>query len=198
MPTYSKIKSAVKLERNGRARTIAVLSFLSIIALTAVITVTILALTDNEDRPNQEVSTAIVFGLPVAEFTSILKNSSLTELQYNETMRRWEAHKTVSLEAPLGTHVIATFAGTVTSVRDHTMYGRMVTIQHRDGLQTVYSNLDRNTVVSEGQRVEKGQRIGSVGQTGAVEFIDTPHLRVAVYRDGRRVDPNDFIDFPAK
>jgi len=199
MPAYSKIKSTKKLDRS-RVQTIAVSSFLAVLVLTAAITATVVSLTGTprRDRPGEEVGTAIVFQLPVAEFTSILKNSSLTELQFNETMRRWEAHKGVTIEAPLGTPVMATFAGTVTSVRDHTMYGRMVTIEHRDGLRTVFGNLDRNTQVTEGQRVEKGQKVGVIGQTSAVEFISTPHLRIHVYRDGRRIDPNDFIDFQNK
>ena len=78
------------------------------------------------------------------------------------------------------------------------MFGRQVVIDHRDGLRTVFSNLDRNTTVVEGQRVEKGQRIGSVGQTSNVEFIDTPHLRVEVFKNEKRIDPNDYIDFPVK
>jgi len=113
-------------------------------------------------------------------------------------MKRWESHKMVTLAAPLGTPVLATFAGTVTAVHDHTMFGRQIVIQHRDGLQTIYSNLDRNTIVSVGTRVEKGQEIGKVGQTSNIEFTTTPHLRVEVLRDGKRVDPNDFIDFPIK
>jgi len=200
MPTYSKLKST-NTNKGGRIRTIAISSLFAVVILTAAITATVLAVTDTNPRrdpPGEEVSTAIVFGMPVADFTSILKNSSLTELQWNETMRRWEGHKGVTIEVPVGTAVVATFAGTITSVQNHALHGRQVTIEHRDGLVTVLSNLDRNTTVSEGQRVEKGQQVGYVGQTRFIEFPDTSHLHIGVYRHGSRIDPNDFIDFPAK
>ena len=200
MPTIkNNIRSATKFEAN-RAKAIALGSFVVVLMLTVAVTLTTVSLTGNSKRKDkgEEVNTAIVFQLPVADYTGILKNSSLTELQYNETMKRWESHKSVTIEAPLGSPVVATFAGTVTSIVDHTMYGRQVTIEHRDGLKTVYSNLDKNVNVSQGERVEKGQRIGSIGQTSSVEFTDTPHLRVDVYRNNKRVDPNDYIDFAIK
>jgi len=201
MPTYSKIKEikseARKMERN-RAHTIAITSFLAIIALTAAITATILTVTDRQEDRRPVQTPAIVFQVPVAEFGGILKNSSLSELQFNEYMNRWEGHKGVAIASPLGSAVLAPFAGRVTSVRNNTIHGMQVTIEHRDGVRTVLSNLATNTNVTEGQQVNKGQRVGSVGQTRALEFSTTPHVHVQVYRNDRRVDPNDFIDFPAK
>jgi len=169
-----------------------------ILGISIIVAVVALGTPKRGSPPGQEVSTAIVFGLPVAQYSGILKNASLTELQYNETMKRWESHKAVALEAPIGTPVLATFAGTVTNVSTHKLYGRQVTIEHRNGLKTVYSNLDANVSVTEGQRVEKGTQIGKVGQTSSIEFVDKPHVRVEVYKDGKRVDPNDYIDFPVK
>ena len=190
------------MERN-RAKAIALGSFVVVLMVTAVITVTTVSLrggpaAPKKEEPGEEVSTAIVFAVPVQNYTSILKNCSLTELQYNETMERWESHKLVTLAAPLGSAVLATFAGTVTSVQDHTMYGRQVTIEHRDGLKTVYSNLDKNVNVSQGDRVEKGQKVGAIGQTSSIEFITTPHVRIEVFKDNKRIDPNDYIDFTEK
>ena len=203
MPTNKKQNNntfnTLNLEQT-RKRTYFASSVLVILVLAVAVTVTAVTLAPprKPKAPGEEVSTAIVFGLPLAQYSSILKNCSLTELQYNNTMTRWESHKMVTLEAPLGTPVLATFAGTVTSVRDHTLYGRQVTIQHRDGLQTVYSNLDKNTLVVQNQNIEKGHQIGVVGQTSNIEFTNTPHLRVEVMKNGKRVDPNDYIDFPIK
>lgn len=197
MPTNKNIiRSATTMEKN-RAKAVAFGSFAVVLLLTVAITMTAVALNPKtKDAP--EVSTAIVFTLPVANYTSMLKGFSATELQYNETMERWESHKLVTLEAPLGSAVVATFGGTVSSVVDSSSFGRQVTIDHRDGLRTVYSNLDKNTVVKQGDRVEKGQRIGSVGQTSSYEFVSTPHVRIEVYKNGKRVDPGDYIDFPVK
>jgi len=196
MPTYNK----PTLKPTQRKKNFIATSILTVLVLAVAATVIAVTLAEPKDRGRQDppVSTAIVFGLPVSSYTRVLKNASLTELQYNSTMLRWESHKMVTLEAPLGTPVLACFAGTVASVNDHSTLGRQITIEHRDGLKTVYSNLDKNTKVVQGQRVEKGTQIGQVGQTSSVEFINTPHLRIAVYKDGKRIDPNDYIDFPIK
>jgi murein DD-endopeptidase MepM/ murein hydrolase activator NlpD len=200
MPTYNKIKETTL--GSTRGRTIAAGAFVVILAVTIAITAIAIAINNNREsvfNEPQPVASAVVFAAPLAQYTSVLKGCSLTELQYNETMRRWEAHKMVTLEAPLGTAVLATYGGQVSDVRDHTLYGRQVTIDHgRDGLKTVLSNLSTETLVHSGDTVTKGQKIGSVGQTSNVEFTKTPHLRIEVYKNGKRIDPNDYIDFPIK
>lgn len=202
MSTFTNYRNTTPLNEN-RTRAILAASFVVVLAFTIGITAIAISMGGkNKSLGNNipaPVSSAIVFANPVAQYTSILKGCSLTELQYNETMRRWEAHKMVTIEAPLGAPVNATFEGTVTKVQDHLMYGRMVTIDHgRDGLVTVLSNLAQDTLVREGDRVTKGMRIGAVGQTSKIEFTKTPHLRIEVYKNGKRVDPNDYIDFPIK
>ncbi|MDR0462143.1 MAG: M23 family metallopeptidase [Christensenellaceae bacterium] len=202
MSTYNKINSTTNF-KGERKRHILASSVLVVLVLAVTATVTVVSLTGPRRKgpngPGEEVSTAIVFGSPVREYTSILKNCSLTELQYNSTLKWWESHKRVTVAAPLGTPVLATFAGTVTSIQSHTKFGQQVTIEHRDGLKTVYSNLDnKNLQVAEGQRVEKGQQIGVVGQTANNEFTATPHLQIEVYKNNKRIDPNDYIDFPIK
>jgi murein DD-endopeptidase MepM/ murein hydrolase activator NlpD len=200
MAAYNKISSTTNFTGSRRKNIIASL-VLVVLVLAVTTTVTIVALKPKAVRVGGEdpVSAAIVFGAPVAEYTSILKNCSLTELQYNETLRWWESHKKVSVAAPLGTPVLATFAGKVKTVKNTTKYGQQVTIEHRDGLETVYSNLATTGIaVTEGQMVKKGDRIGEVGSTARNEFVNTPHLQVEVYKDGKRIDPNDYIDFPIK
>jgi len=203
MSTYSNYKNANELGSN-RLRTIGASAFVAAVVLTIAVTAIALSIGPKRNNngtggPDIPVSSAVVFTVPLASYTSVLKGFSATELQYNETMRRWESHKLMTLEAGLGTPVLATFEGRVTSVRDHTLFGRQITIDHeRDGLVSVFSNLDPQTSVREGDRVVKGQQIGRVGQTSNIEFVSTPHLRIEVLKNGQRINPNDFIDFPIK
>lgn len=65
--------------------------------------------------------------------------------------------------------------------------GNGVRINHGDRLVTQYCHLRKDSVVvRRGERVHAGQPIGQVGLSGQTEF---PHLHVAVYRDGKVVDP---------
>ena len=187
------------MERN-RTRALAVTSFIVVLLLTAVVTATAISLSGRnkniiDDTP---VAAKPVFSVPVASYTSILMDYSGTDLQYNATMKRWESHKAVDLAAPLGSNVVATYAGTVASITDDPSYGRTVVIQHANGLTTTYSGLGESVNVSVGDRVDKGQLIGTVGQTSNIQFTDTPHIRVEVTNNGVKVNPDDYIDFPNK
>jgi murein DD-endopeptidase MepM/ murein hydrolase activator NlpD len=63
--------------------------------------------------------------------------------------------------------------------------GRSVVLDHGGGVFSLYYHL-RDSAVSEGQRVSKGERIGSVGATGRATG---PHLHFGVRAAGGRVDP---------
>ncbi len=86
---------------------------------------------------------------------------------------REEAHYGTTLAAPLGEPVVAPGAGRVLfagSVRERkanewTRYGNIVVLEHGGGVLTVLGHLG-DVVVKRGQSVTRGQRLGSVGQTG--------------------------------
>ncbi|MCG0315127.1 MAG: M23 family metallopeptidase, partial [Calditerricola sp.] len=64
-------------------------------------------------------------------------------------------------------------------------YGRLVVIDHGRGVETVYAHL-RRIAVSAGQRVEAGEIIGYMGQSGRTTGV---HLHFEVRLYGRPVDP---------
>ncbi|WP_149194684.1 M23 family metallopeptidase [Luteimonas suaedae] len=74
----------------------------------------------------------------------------------------------------LGDPVVASAAGTVSVVRNlgNTSYGKYVVINHGSGWTSYYAHLN-SFAVSVGQRVSRGQRIGTVGSTGG---SSGPHL----------------------
>ena len=198
MQTFNQIKPTIDLDAKRR-HTIIASGFAIVFAFTIVITMVVLAMSRDIDGLDYEpAGTAVVMSVPVPEYLSMLKNCSMTNLQYNATLKRWEAHKAVTIETPREATVRATYDGTVISTTPSSVYGQQVIIQHKDGLQTVYSNLDRELEIRNGQAVTKGQIIGKVGNTSSIEFTKTPHLRVEVLRNGKKVDPNNYIDFPIK
>ena len=197
----TNIRNATKMEK-ARAKAVGWSAFLVVLMLTIAVAFTAIVMNPSDPRqpegPGDEVMGPIAFGLPVEGAFTIIKEFSDSELQFNQTARRWEGHKAVDIGAPLGTPVVATYAGTVTSVVNNSMWGTVVTIQHRDGMKTVFSGMDRNVLVASGQTVTKGQRIGSVGNTAAIEEKDSPHIHLEVFKDGRKVNPADFINFTNK
>ncbi len=98
-------------------------------------------------------------------------------------------HKGVDLAGKEGTEVIATAAGVVTWSGKRSGYGNMVEVTHGNGYVTRYGH-NKEHLVQVGQRVEKGQVIALMGNTGR---STGPHVHFEVWRNGKTVDPMSYI-----
>lgn len=87
-------------------------------------------------------------------------------------------HSGVDLAAPLSTAVFAVGSGTVAFAGKQSALGNLVVINHAEGLQTRYAQLGQ-IAVKVGQRVNKGQTIGTVGASGRPSS-KLPHLHFEV------------------
>jgi murein DD-endopeptidase MepM/ murein hydrolase activator NlpD len=98
-------------------------------------------------------------------------------------------HSGLDFVAPLGTPVVAANAGRVALVGEYFFPGRFVAIDHGLGLYTLYFHLETVTV-GEGDRVDRGQPLGTVGATGRATG---PHLHLAAQVGSARVDPASLL-----
>jgi murein DD-endopeptidase MepM/ murein hydrolase activator NlpD len=96
-------------------------------------------------------------------------------------------HLGVDYGAPAGTRVNAVASGVVEFAAWSGQSGRMVRIRHAGGYETAYLHLSSfGPGVRPGTRVQQGQMIGRVGQSGAATG---PHLDYRIIRNGRYVNP---------
>ncbi len=152
----------------------------------------------NPEDPSEPVdNTAIVFTNPL-DTTNVLMGYSATELQYNSTLKQWEAHKALCLGAEANANVYAVFGGVVESVENSYLMGTTITIKHNDNLKTVYSSMASEPNVKEGDTVTKGQVIGKVDSTAQAESSLGNHLHFEVLKDGAKVDPADYLTLENK
>jgi murein DD-endopeptidase MepM/ murein hydrolase activator NlpD len=99
-------------------------------------------------------------------------------------------HNGVDLLAPTGTPVLAASDGTVVGAAPNAGYGNWIRIEHAQSLATVYGHLSAFAPgVSAGVKVQRGQVIGFVGNTGR---STGPHLHFEVINNGQAVDPMKF------
>jgi len=98
-------------------------------------------------------------------------------------------HSGSDYSAPRGTPVVAVNAGKVALVAEFFFPGRLVILDHGLGLYTAYFHLD-TIAVAEGERVERGQTLGTVGATGRATG---PHLHFGAQVAGARVDPTTLL-----
>ena len=130
------------------------------------------------------------FSVPVQG--EIAKDFSDSNLTYSETLQEWTVHLGIDIKADKGSSVVASEAGTVESIKNDPRYGLTVTIAHANGFKSIYSNLQTAEFVSEGQTVEKGKIIGSVGDNAAFEIADEPHLHFEMTKDDMNVNPTAY------
>ena len=129
---------------------------------------------------------ALQFTLPVAG--EKINPYSEGKLVKDKTLGEWRTHDGVDLKAAKGTPVYAAAEGTVTSVETDGLWGTVVKIEHRNGLTTVYSGLDKNALGKKGDEVAAREQIGTVAQVPC-ELALEEHLHFAVQKDGKWLDP---------
>jgi len=89
------------------------------------------------------------------------------------TGARQSFHSGIDIRAPIGTHVYAATAGTITSSFWSDSGGHMIIITSNEGVRTRYLHLDCRSLVSVGNTVYQGQHIAFSGNTGR---STGPHL----------------------
>jgi murein DD-endopeptidase MepM/ murein hydrolase activator NlpD len=98
-------------------------------------------------------------------------------------------HTGIDFAGKLGDPVNAVAEGVVTWSGDRYGYGVMVEINHGNGYATRYAHNSEN-LVAVGDEVKKGQPVALMGETGRATG---PNLHFEVLRNGRRVNPFNFI-----
>jgi murein DD-endopeptidase MepM/ murein hydrolase activator NlpD len=98
-------------------------------------------------------------------------------------------HTGLDLHGETGDPVRATADGKVTTAGWSGGYGRVVDIDHGNGLSTRYGHLS-SIDVRVGQSIRTGQIIGKIGSTGR---STGPHLHYETRVRGEAVDPNKFL-----
>lgn len=105
-------------------------------------------------------------------------------------------HKGVDLVAPRGTLITVPADGVVLTASKTfeagANYGTVVVLAHSNDLVTVYAHLD-SFFVKEGQKVEAGAALGTVGMTGQTT---APHLHLEIWQRGEMVNPKRFLPLP--
>lgn len=123
----------------------------------------------------------------------VLTAFSMEELVYSPTLGDWRTHNGIDIAAQAGTTVLAASAGTVIAVEEDALLGTTVVLEHEDGYETLYANLQAKPTVTAGESVSAGQIIGAVGTTAAAE-AGAPHLHFAVSKNGKAVDPREYLE----
>lgn len=98
-------------------------------------------------------------------------------------------HRGVDISSDYGVRVLAPADGVVISAGFESGYGRLIEVQHANGIITRYGHLS-GFAVTAGQRIIRGQVLGYVGSTGR---STGPHLHYEVWVHNSPVNPYKFL-----
>ena len=106
-------------------------------------------------------------------------------------------HKGIDIHARKGTPVVAVADGTIVEKAKMPVGGKTLWLQPQgQAWVAYYAHLDKQ-YVREGQRVRKGQVIGTVGNTGNARSTP-PHLHYGIERSGDWVNPYPYVQYSKK
>jgi murein DD-endopeptidase MepM/ murein hydrolase activator NlpD len=98
-------------------------------------------------------------------------------------------HEGLDFVAEHGSPIVATAAGTVTRSGWDSAYGNVVEVSHIEGFTTRYAHLSKR-LVEVGQKVQRGETIAQLGNTGR---STGPHLHYEVMRNDRILNPTQML-----
>lgn len=133
---------------------------------------------------------AALSNLPLVRPSDIYRLTSEFGMRRDPFTRRLQMHSGLDFAGPSGTPVMATAAGVVTRAGTQAGYGRIVVIDHGNGIETRYGHL-RRVNVAVGDEVTVRQVVGQLGSTGR---STGPHVHYEVRFQGQALDPLPFLE----
>lgn len=138
------------------------------------------------EKDSTQVSIALC--LPIDK-----KNNSLLESGYGMRLHPifgvMRLHTGIDLVAEEGISVVSTQEGVVLRAESAKAWGNIIVVQHDGAYSTSYSHL-KSMNVKVGDKVQMGQEIGLVGNTG---LSNKNHLHFELLENGEAIDPIKYL-----
>lgn len=149
---------------------------------------------ENDNKPTEK---PITFLLPV-EGATVIQNYTAASVAYNPTLNIYTGHLAIDFAADEGASAVAVYGGTVESVVTSYLTGTSVTIDHGNGLKTVYNSIEPAETLAEGATVKQGDVLGTISTNNKQEYKSGPHLHFEVYENGKKTDPSKYLSITQK
>lgn len=119
---------------------------------------------------------------------NVIRKYSMDSLTHYATLEQWKVSPAMLVSAEEGEDVSSATDGIVTSIVEDEETGLTMTTSIGDGYSLVYGQLEKLTV-EEGESIEKGQIIGSVGKPTRFNSVEGPSLYLQLLKEDKTVDP---------
>ena len=142
---------------------------------------------ENEDKETKEAGTEnfVTYSMPIEG--EISKGFDLEKLQYSKTYGDMRVHFGIDILADESTPIKSAGAGKVVSIEDNALWGTVITIDHGNGVKSIYCGVE-DVKVKIDDTVRQGKIIGLVGKIPS-ESKDKPHLHFEMKNNDGYLSP---------
>lgn len=133
----------------------------------------------------ESLAGSLPLGLPMRDYTV----TSTFGARKDPVNGRVAMHEGMDLSGPIGMSVFPGGPGKVVYAGWRGRYGRLVEVDHGNGLKTRYAHLHK-ILVKKGEFVDRDTRVGLLGSSGR---STGPHLHYEVIYMGKPLNPDKFI-----
>lgn len=124
----------------------------------------------------------------------IVMDYSIDHTIYDKTLDQYRINDSISIATEVGTPVKAAARGTVINITNDNQKGCTVVLDHGNGWQTTYSQLQKDVAVTQNEIVEAGDIIGGVAEPTKYGIALGGHLDFEVKKDGVTTDPKSLLE----
>jgi murein DD-endopeptidase MepM/ murein hydrolase activator NlpD len=115
--------------------------------------------------------------------------SAFSSMREHPILHIARPHEGIDVTAPMGAPIQSPAGGVIVNAGWESGYGNVLEIDHGFGIRTKFAHCSK-LLVRMGQRVDRGQVVAEVGNTG---LATGPHLHYEVHVNGKPVDPLRYV-----
>lgn len=150
-----------------------------------------------DDNPPPVIDTSSKY-----EFIAPVKAVTVSQTHFfwhNASIGEYRQHQGMDFACAAGTEVLAAVDGTVKNVfTGHMLYGSWIEIEHENDIKTVYMYVTPTAGLKAGDKVNRGDVIGTVMAATGQEVEAGDHLHFEVYKNNIMQDPDDYLKLITK
>ncbi len=124
---------------------------------------------------------------------NIIKGFSNEALQYDKTFGDMRIHTGIDIACEKNTQVKAVTSGKVLDILDTADYGKVITIDHNNGITVKYCGMG-SVDVKKDEEITSGTIIGTADSVPC-ECMDENHIHIECYKDGECFSPLSALGF---
>ena len=146
---------------------------------------------DEPDGPDEPTGGETLYVAPVAADGYAVDHDAVYA---NTLLGFYYRHQGVDFACEAGDAVFAVADGTVTDISLSEELGNLITVDHGDGLVSIYRFVEPEASLAVGDKVEQGEQIASVAEAYGSEAGAGTHLHFEMTLDGEQTDPAAYLD----